>query len=43
MTKIIKMVAVLGLAALSVFGANAMTNIAKSSNAHWSVDAGRAR
>lgn len=42
MTKIIKLVAVLGLAALSVVGASAMTN-ANSGAAHWSINAGAAR
>lgn len=44
MTKIVKMVAVLGIAALSVVGANAMTNAAKAGGAsHWSINAGAAR
>jgi len=43
MTKIVKMVAVVGLAALSVVGANAMTGAAKQGGAHWTINAGQNR
>lgn len=44
MTKLIKMAAVVGFAALSVFAANAMTSVAGAGDAtHWSVNAGDAR
>lgn len=43
MTKIIKIAAVMGFAALSAFTAHAMTDANAGSAAHWSVNAGDAR
>jgi hypothetical protein len=43
MNKLVKIVAVMGFAALSAFAAHAMTDANAGSATHWSVNAGAAR